>query len=227
MEIETNETGNASVNIEWSHVRSVVDSYYDLQRLRIAVEHRIRKLTERGIAADVHGTELTQLHRTLEHEESSLVVSLDTATKDHPMRLWLRGQRGIGPVLSAGLLAYFDPARAPHISSFWKFAGMSPDAKLEKGKKAPYSQGAKVLCWKVGHSFIMSSNPEYTLIYRQKKEELMKRDKMTKGHAHNYAARVMVKRFLADFWTQWRKMEGLPVDEPYAIAILNHTKQED
>jgi hypothetical protein len=28
--------------------------------------------------------------------------------------------------------------------------------------------------------------------------------------------RKMVKRFLADFWVEWRKYEGLPVTPPYS-----------
>lgn len=211
----------------WSVVRSVVDSYYDLQRLRIAVEHRARKATENGMAADAHLAEIRNLLKTLAGEEKSLAAALDRSTVEHPMRSWLMEKRGIGPVICAGLLAHFDPYRARHVSSFWKFAGMSPDAKLEKGKKSPYSVGAKLLCWKLGHSFIMSSSAEYVPIYKAKKEELMKREGMTKGHAHNLAQRVMVKRFLADFWLEWRKREGLPTDEPYVVAILNHTKQED
>lgn len=44
-------------------------------------------------------------------------------------------------------------------------------------------------------------------------------------HIHLRALRKMVKRFLADLWAEWRKMEGLPVTDPYPIAILKHQKQ--
>lgn len=40
------------------------------------------------------------------------------------------------------------------------------------------------------------------------------------GRIKNAAIRYMVKQFLADFWVKWRTLEGLPVTEPYAVAVL-------
>jgi len=45
-------------------------------------------------------------------------------------------------------------------------------------------------------------------------------------HINNRARRKMVKQFIADLWVKWRKLEGLPVSEPYAVAILGHQKNE-
>jgi hypothetical protein len=42
----------------------------------------------------------------------------------------------------------------------------------------------------------------------------------SKAHRHNAALRYMVKMFLADLWTTWRQLEGLPVTEPYAVTVL-------
>jgi len=39
--------------------------------------------------------------------------------------------------------------------------------------------------------------------------------------------RFTVKRFLADLWTQWRKLEGLPTTKPYAHTIMGHTEYEE
>ncbi len=39
-------------------------------------------------------------------------------------------------------------------------------------------------------------------------------------HRDRAAKRYMMKMFLADFWVAWRKIEGLPVTEPYAVAVL-------
>ena len=40
-------------------------------------------------------------------------------------------------------------------------------------------------------------------------------DYCTDGHIHNQAMRYMVKMFLLDFWTEWRRVEGLPIVGPY------------
>jgi len=47
-----------------------------------------------------------------------------------------------------------------------------------------------------------------------------------KKHIDYRARRKMIKRFLLDFWLVWRKLEGLPTSEPYAIAVLKHTKDK-
>lgn len=47
----------------------------------------------------------------------------------------------------------------------------------------------------------------------------------SKGTAHIYAmaTRKTVKIFLAHLWAEWRRLEDLPVTEPYAIAQLGHS----
>lgn len=45
-------------------------------------------------------------------------------------------------------------------------------------------------------------------------------DFCTEGHMHNKAIRYMVKLFLLDFWTEWRRVEGLPIVAPYHEAKL-------
>jgi hypothetical protein len=43
------------------------------------------------------------------------------------------------------------------------------------------------------------------------------------AHRHAAAVRKMVKMFLLGLWKEWRKLEGLPVVEPYAEAYLGRT----
>jgi hypothetical protein len=40
------------------------------------------------------------------------------------------------------------------------------------------------------------------------------------AHRHAAAIRHMVKKFLREFWVQWRTMENLEVTAPYAVAVL-------
>jgi hypothetical protein len=213
----------------WSPVRAAVDSYYDLQRLRIAVENRLRKLGQAEMAADVHIEELGKLLETLQSHEKLMVKNLKIEAMKSSTGLWLQEIRGIGPVLASGLMAHFDARKAQHVSSFWKYAGLYPGAKLEKGKKAPYSIGARVLCFKVGMQFLMQKNETYLPIYVEWKAKYLERftgEKSVKLHADLAARRKMVCRFLADFWLEYRKNLGLPTNEPYAIAVLHHSKDD-
>ncbi len=45
---------------------------------------------------------------------------------------------------------------------------------------------------------------------------------LTPLHRHNRAFRHMIKLFLSNMWEVWREGEGLPVEKPYAFAILKH-----
>lgn len=51
--------------------------------------------------------------------------------------------------------------------------------------------------------------------YKHRLENHPKHKDKTKGHRHNMAVRYMVKEFLADLWTEWRTIEGLPVRSRY------------
>jgi Transposase IS116/IS110/IS902 family len=70
---------------------------------------------------------------------------------------------------------------------------------------------------------------KYRIVYDGYKHRLQNHPKhkdKTKGHIHNMAVRYMVKEFLADLWTHWRLLEGLPVKGTYAedvLGIKHHT----
>lgn len=46
--------------------------------------------------------------------------------------------------------------------------------------------------------------------------------KLPPAHIHARAKRYAVKIFLSHFWEVWRKQEGLPTPEPYAIEHMGH-----
>jgi hypothetical protein len=62
--------------------------------------------------------------------------------------------------------------------------------------------------------------------YKHRLEHHPKHKDKTKGHRHNMAIRYMVKEFLADLWTVWRTIEGLPVRGTYGEDKLGivHSK---
>jgi len=86
---------------------------------------------------------------------------------------------GIGPVLAAGLLAHIDIEKAPTAGHIWSFAGLNPNTTWGKGEKRPWNAKLKVLCWKIGQSFVKVSNREndvYGHIYKERKELEMGRN---------------------------------------------------
>lgn len=52
--------------------------------------------------------------------------ALEHYTEAHPVGRWMRAQKGIGPVIAAGLLAHIDIKKAPTAGAIWRFGGMDP-----------------------------------------------------------------------------------------------------
>jgi len=68
---------------------------------------------------------------------------------------------------------------------------------------------------------------KYAAVYREYKHRIENSSnprwqKASVGHRNRAALRYSVKIFVADLWVFWRRLEGLPVSEPYAVAKLGH-----
>ena len=77
----------------------------------------------------------------------------------------------------------------------WRFAGLDPSSVWEKGELRPWSADLKVLCWKLGHSFVMVSSNEndvYGHFMMERKELLTAENNAGKFAAT--AAEILVKR---------------------------------
>jgi hypothetical protein len=185
--------------------RYLVDSYYQLQELRKASSNQVFSMTK----SDKDKAEVTPIAtETVEAQpdepcdvlvwfrdnaealEKQIQRALGAYASAHRVGRWSQSQTGIGPVISAGLLAHVDmkpwrcmkhrmlvyknePActeKEPHegfgcsrqplntVGQLWRFAGLDPTLVWEKGQKRPFNADLKVLCWKIGQSFLKLSN---------------------------------------------------------------------
>lgn len=234
-------------------VRNLVEIYYDVQDVRIRSFNRLRQVGEvKGVNPNLLKELEKQIKDYITHEIKTLPI----------YKNFLKPVKGIGPILSGGILAWLDPYKADHASSFWKYCGLhvvdGKAIKRQKGKKLGFNVKMRVLAWKIAKSFVRQRTPFYREIYDEAKlkeneklgncienpqncsmyKDCIKKFKTKakrigsnpkkppcKQHIDYRAMRKMVKRFLADLWTTWRSLEGLPVTEPYAIAILHHNKE--
>lgn len=151
--------------------RALVRQYYAIQRFRLRAEAQSR-------ATQMPTLDL--LARVFAILEAQCEKILDVYTDTHPMGTWLRGIKGIGPVLSAGLLAYIDIERVDYVGRVYSYAGLVPSEKLfESNGKRNYNATFKSICFKIARSFVMLSNhPDcyYGKIYKEAKEKLTKRN---------------------------------------------------
>lgn len=155
-----------SLSVE--EARFLVATYYTMQDARIRAEHQARELSK---AEKQHATIewLAQQNMTLETRVKQL---LDRWTDVQPMGIWAKAIVGIGPVLSAGLLAHIDITKAPTVGHIWRYAGQDPTTKRVKGEKLRYNPDLKVLCFLIGESFVKVQNHErdiYGKLYVQRK----------------------------------------------------------
>lgn len=150
--------------------RFLVDTYYTMQDYRIEAANQVRALSADGEPASV----LTWLFDQMEALEGQVKSALDRWTNHQPMGQWAKGVYGVGPVISAGLLAHIDITRAPTAGAIWRYAGLDPTAVWNKGEKRPHNARLKVICWKIGESFVKFSGRDecfYGQVYAQRKAE--------------------------------------------------------
>lgn len=148
----TRDLAKAASTLSDDEVRFLVDNYYQMQDNRIRADGQIRSI-ERADSEEPHAV-LSWLSDQSGDLENQIKRALGKYVDGHPVGPWMLGVYGIGPVISAGLLAHIDVNRAPTAGHIWRFAGLDPTSKWSKGQKRPWNARLKVLCWKAGESFV-------------------------------------------------------------------------
>ena len=172
-------------SITEEHAAFLVKYYYKVQDYRIAAGHMLSRAVEPNefICTVLEASEAI---------EEQVRFQLGGFALTDPVGLWLNDIFGIGPVLSSGILAHVSIDRCPAPSSLWRYAGYDPTTKKEKGKKLPWNDDLKVVCWKIGQSFMkFSTNPKcfYGRLYRERKEWEVERN--NSGANAEYAAMTL------------------------------------
>lgn len=149
-----------------NEARYLVDTYYAWQDVRKRSANQMRSLDSEP------GYTLRWLIEQSESVESIIKSVLHTYSQRSPIGRWAETMHGVGPIISAGLLAHIDMHRAPTVGHIWSFGGWNPTVKWQKGQKRPWNASLKVLFWKCGDSFVKTSNSPKSLygqFYREAK----------------------------------------------------------
>ena len=161
----------AATTMTQAEARYLVDYYYQLQDDRIRAKGR-----QRAFSADGEPHELiVWLSDNTAFLEKQIAKGLLAYAQSHPVGQWSLSITGIGGVISAGLLAHIDIGKAPTAGHIESFGGINPTMTWSKGQIRPFNAKLKVLLWKIGESFVKTSNREsdfYGKIYQQAKEHL-------------------------------------------------------
>lgn len=232
---------------KWSILRSVVESYYDIQSQRIMVENRLRAL-EQGVSPQLEEFMQEQVLVGLKGIEKDIKGQLKIYLEDRSVYTeYLEGIKGIGVVLAAGLIGYIeDPGKFATISKLWRYSGLAVGEdgraeRREKGKKLHFNPRMKVLCWKIGESFVKVGGG-YRDLYDKFREDYDKKwitsadcgsigckkagkGKCMDGHRYAAAKRKAVKVFLAHLHQEWSRMKGSKVTRPFIIGRMGHSHE--
>ena len=163
--------------LPYEHLRFLVDNYYMSQEMRKRMDMQKRHAGDKEI--DEASAKLFDKIRDSFADIEEEIKGLLGAYAKGNVANWLRAQRGIGPVIAAGLLGHIDITKAPTAGSIWRFAGLDPSCKWEKGKKRPYNAALKQLAWHIGQSFMkLSNDPDcmYGQLYRERKQYEIERN---------------------------------------------------
>jgi hypothetical protein len=197
----------AAATLTQNEARFLVDAYYQMQRDRIRAAHQARTLAEAGEPNQMLGW----LFDNTGILERNIKSALSTYSQNNPVGKWAESIVGIGPVISAGLLAHIDIVKAPTVGHIWRFAGLDPTVVWKEGMKRPWNGALKRLCWIIGESFTKQSGHEqdfYGKIYLARKAQ-----EEAKNAAHDFADQaakaLTTKRWVRDTKTKASYEEGL------------------
>ena len=158
----------AAQTLSEGEARFLVDAYYAMQENRIRTHGQVRALNE----SEEPNSVLRWLASQNEGLEGQIKRALTRYAEAQPLGEWAMSVKGIGPVITAGLLAHIDITKAPTVGHIWRFAGLDPTVAWEKKSKRPWNASLKRLCWIIGESFVKVSGYEdafYGQVYVQRK----------------------------------------------------------
>lgn len=133
---------NASRLMKHEEARWLVQRYYQLQDYRIQSANQVNKKAADGEPANDPNQMLQWLAKQDRTLELNIQSSLKIFAGEFRVGKWLQNLHGVGPVLSAGALSYFDIRRAKYAGSYWRYAGMAPKSVWISAKKTEAGMAA-------------------------------------------------------------------------------------
>ncbi len=138
---------------------ALVDFQLQLEKAITALKIRNTHLTKNG-SVDPHTKEL--LLESIKFKREFLLKPVKRLLVTHPAYPWFSRVKGIGNENISKVITLIDIAKAPTISSLWKYAGFSviegKANRPQKGKKLDFNKELKVMCWRVGVALIKANH---------------------------------------------------------------------
>lgn len=158
-----------------TEARFLVDFYYMTQKNRIRAAHQIRT----ALVAEEPCQLLEWVFNQFDTVEKGIKSALKVYALSKEEGKWAMSIHGIGPVITAGLMAHIDVSKAKTAGAVWRFAGMDPTVTWGVGEKRPWNASLKRLCFLIGDSFMKHRNSDkdiYGKFYEERKKQEIERN---------------------------------------------------
>jgi hypothetical protein len=159
---------NASKTLSDREAAFLVQTYYRVQHERITASNQSDSLSGEDRPHEL----IDWFYDQSVILENQIKAALDLYSRNHILGKWPREQFGIGPVITAGLLAHTEMDHLSTAGKLCAYAGIIPDLKWNKGEKRPYNANLKQVAYKISDSMVkFKSNPKcfYGHLYENKK----------------------------------------------------------
>ena len=158
LELLSRDLKKAATDLTASQARFFVDFHYTWQEARKSSANIVRSSAAEYAGEDEPNQLVAWLTDNAHRVETQIRGALGVYAAAQEVGRWSQSIFGVGPIISAGLLAHIDITKAPTVGHIWSFAGLNPDMVWEKGQKRPYNAKLKTLCWKMADVFMKNRN---------------------------------------------------------------------
>lgn len=130
------------VNCTPEDIKYVVQMYYQIQDFRINAGGKLRAIEQSKAAAskasddgETHLDLMQWIYNNMLGIEHEIQKALDIWTDNDTVASWLKQITGIGPVISAGLVANLDITKASSVGHFYSYCGLNDNNDPWLGEK--------------------------------------------------------------------------------------------
>ena len=168
---------SAATTLTSEQARYLVDLYYQIQHNRTTANNQVKAAKK---SAEPHLL-IEWVHGQCYGLERSIVRILDAYSDMRADGVWAKSVFGIGPVLTAGLMAHIDVTKANTASGVWRFAGLDPTLHWFSKDEAAKSVTALLLGKTLQRGVVADSDVETLASTCGKRADTLRRDAMRFG----------------------------------------------
>jgi len=195
----------------FEYIRYYHRKFYELQKIRVAINNRISALRREYLIDD---DEFKDILKMVEQKEKFYEKKLIEAAKRYSPILFniLKSYKGISDSLAAQFIANIPENSLERRKSILTYCGFHGNYKKSSRK-------AKTIVWKIVDQFIRHRVEPYRSVYDRYKEK--KRSEGMKGrHLENICRRKVAQRFLCDLKNKYK--ENLKFEKRLSSLVKSH-----